>query len=90
MQVHVETHLYILRCRDGSFYVGITVDLEKRVSEHQEGHGPWHTWRHRPLELVWSRPFPTRREAARWERRLKGWSRARKEALVSGELDFQF
>ena len=84
------THLYILKCRDGSFYVGITGDLDRRLANHQAGRGPGHTWRRRPVKLVFSRLFADRKTAAYYERLIKGWSRARKEALVSGELEFEF
>jgi Predicted endonuclease containing a URI domain len=47
-------YVYILECSDGSFYVGITVDLERRLAQHQSGDGAACTWRHRPVKLVYA------------------------------------
>ncbi|CAM3034059.1 tRNA (cytidine/uridine-2'-O-)-methyltransferase TrmJ [Sphingomonas antarctica] len=76
---------YILRCSDGRFYVGHTDDLEKRVAEHQSGVFEGFTHSRRPVELVWSEYFQTRYEALEIERKLKGWSRAKKQALIDGD-----
>lgn len=78
---------YILECADGSFYVGRTDDLERRVSQHQTGIGGDWTAARLPVKLVWSQEFTTREEAKESERRLKGWSRAKKTALIRGEFD---
>ncbi len=76
---------YMLRCSDGSFYVGHTDDLEARVAQHREGSIKGYTHTRRPVELVWSDQF-TDRDTAFWsERKLKGWSRAKKEALIAGD-----
>src|SRR5690606_13083461 len=75
---------YILRCADGSYYTGHTEDLENRVAEHQHGRFPGYTHDRRPVELVWSQDFATREEALSAELRIKPWSRAKKEALISG------
>ena len=76
---------YLLRCADGRFYVGHTDDLERRVSEHQVGKGSDFTARRRPVTLVWSETFSSRLEALEAERRVKGWTRAKKEALIAGD-----
>ena len=76
---------YILRCADGSYYTGHTDDLEKRIAEHQYGALPCYTKERRPVQLVWSAEFPTRYEALEAERTIKGWSRAKKEALIRGD-----
>lgn len=76
---------YILRCGDGSYYTGHTDDLEKRVAEHQHGEIPGYTCDRRPVDLVWSQDFPSRHEALEAEQTIKGWSRAKKEALVRGD-----
>ncbi|TKD52867.1 GIY-YIG nuclease family protein [Sphingomonas baiyangensis] len=76
---------YLLRCNDGSFYAGHTDALEWRIAQHHAGEGSAHTKHRRPVELVWSNAFPTRLEALEAERRIKGWSRAKKEALVRGD-----
>ena len=78
---------YMLRCADGSFYVGCTTDLDTRVGEHHGGERPGYTATRRPVELVWSEEFADLDDAIAAERRLKGWSRAKKEALISGDWD---
>jgi predicted GIY-YIG superfamily endonuclease len=75
-------YVYMLRCSDGSYYVGQTDDLEKRYTEHQTGGKCVYTSARRPVELVWSAEFPTRIEAKEFEARLKRWSRAKKQALI--------
>ena len=78
---------YMLRCADGSYYVGHTEDLEARVGAHQSGVIPGYTQKRRPLALVWGQEFGERDEAFRAERQIKGWSRAKKEALIRGDWD---
>lgn len=80
--------LYILRCADGSYYVGTTrKDLEERIGEHNAGVFGGYTSTRRPVSLVFSDWFDSVVDAITAERQLKGWSRAKKEALVRGELD---
>ncbi|MBA15177.1 MAG: hypothetical protein CMN73_02350 [Sphingomonas sp.] len=76
---------YILRCRDGSYYTGHTDNLENRIAQHQAGALSGHTRSRRPVTLVWSESFHTRIEALEAEARIKGWSRAKKEALLAGD-----
>ncbi len=78
---------YMLRCSDGSYYVGHSDDLEHRVAQHQAGSLPGYTHIRRPVELIWSEDCGTREEALAFERRLKGWSHAKKEALIRGDWD---
>lgn len=78
-------HCYLLRCADGSYYAGHTDDLPRRMAEHRSGACTGYTYRRRPVELVWSDSFQTRDEARDAERQVKGWSRAKKEALVAGD-----
>ncbi len=78
---------YMLRCSDGSFYVGHTDDLETRIAQHHAGALPGYTHDRRPLELVWRESFGSRDEALSAERQIKGWSRAKKEALIRGDWD---
>jgi len=73
--------VYMLRCADGSYYVGHTEDMEAQLWQHQQGIGSAWTRRRRPVELVWCDWTPERYEALAFERRIKGWSRAKKEAL---------
>lgn len=76
--------MYILRCADGSYYVGHTDDLEARMAQHHNGLGSAHVRRHLPVSLVWHQEFETRVEALEMERKVKGWRRAKKEALIEG------
>jgi predicted GIY-YIG superfamily endonuclease len=77
--------VYILRCRDGSYYTGHTDDLEKRLWQHREGRTCDWTRRRLPVELAWCDWTGTRYEALEFERRVKNWSRAKKEALLAGD-----
>lgn len=77
--------VYVLRCADGSYYTGHTDDLTRRVGMHQHGEIPGYTSKRRPVELVFSQECSTRIEALAAELRIKGWSRAKKEALMRGE-----
>lgn len=84
----VTVWVYMLRCADGSYYVGKYQgpDLDWRVSEHNEAHYPdAYTAKRRPVELVWSDWFSRYDDAVALERRLKGWSRAKKYALIRGD-----
>jgi predicted GIY-YIG superfamily endonuclease len=78
---------YILHCRGGAYYTGHTEDLERRIGEHQFGALPGFTADRLPVALVWSAEFPTRYEALSMERRIKGWTRAKKMALIRGDFD---
>ena len=78
---------YMLHCNGGAFYVGHTDDLERRVAQHEIGATPGFVRDHLPVKLVWSEAFSTREEALAMERRLKGWSRAKKLALIRGDWD---
>jgi len=78
--------VYMLECADGSYYVGQTDSLEKRVAQHHAGDVPrCYTFKRRPLILVWSQDFPSRMEALTSERQIKGWSRAKKQALIAND-----
>ena len=77
--------VYILRCADGRFYTGHTDDLDRRIAKHQTGGFCDFTSRRRPVSLVWSEYFSTRLEALEAERRVGGWSRAKKEASIAGK-----
>src|SRR5687768_9475275 len=78
---------YILRCADNSYYTGHTEDLDLRIAQHHDGTFGGYTHDKRPVELVWSDEFPTRIEALEAERKIKGWSRAKKEALIRGDWE---
>jgi len=78
--------LYILRCADGSYYVGSTTDVTERVQAHNAGRGPRFTACRRPVALVHSEPFDTMDQARQREIQIKKWSRAKKEALIAGHM----
>lgn len=78
---------YMLRCADGSYYLGHTDELEKRIAEHQHGEGCAWTKSRLPVELVWRQEFPDREAARAAEQQIKRWSRAKKEALIEGNFD---
>lgn len=81
----MDFNTYLLRCSDGSYYAGHTDNLEQRIGQHQTGLLGGYTARRRPVALVWSERFDTRDEAFAAERKLKGWSKAKKEALIAGD-----
>jgi predicted GIY-YIG superfamily endonuclease len=74
--------VYILKCSDGSYYTGHTDNLESRIAQHHEGKIAGYTHDKRPLTLMLTQDFPTRAEALSVEQQIKGWSRAKKEALI--------
>ena len=80
-------YVYILRCADSSFYVGSAQDLDARLKAHNEGRGAAHTFKHRPVRLVYSESCVSEGAAVARERQLKRWSRQKKEALIKGDLD---
>jgi len=76
----------MLRCSDGSYYIGSARrGLERRLAEHNSGVFGGYTSKRLPVELVWSEHFPDITDAIAVERQLKGWSRAKKEALIKGD-----
>ena len=79
--------VYILRCRDGRYYVGSTRDeLEQRINDHNAGRYGGFTKGRRPVELVFSQEFDRITDAIAAECQIKGWSRAKKEALMRGDM----
>jgi len=80
--------LYIVRCADGSFYIGLTRgELEFRIAQHNAGSLGGYTSTRRPIELVYSQWFERITDAIENERKIKGWSRAKKQALIDGDFD---
>ncbi len=80
--------VYILLCADGSYYTGSAADVEARLSQHQEGIYPEsYTFGRRPLKLIWCSDEVIRySEALAFEKQVKGWGRAKKEALIRGDF----
>ncbi|MGX7706074.1 GIY-YIG nuclease family protein [Methylobacterium sp. Gmos1] len=81
--------VYILRCSDDSYDVGSArgTSLDKRISEHQTSIYPGYTRQRRPVTLVYAELFERIADAVAMERRIKGWSRAKKEALIQRDWD---
>ncbi|MWV47809.1 GIY-YIG nuclease family protein [Rathayibacter sp. VKM Ac-2803] len=77
--------VYILRCSDGSYYVGSTRSLHRRVDAHMMGKGAEYTSRRLPVTLLWHQEFESIAEAFWWEKRIQNWSRAKREALMRGD-----
>lgn len=84
-QVKAGWTVYILLCRDGSYYTGTTGDLDRRCNEHFTGRGGHYTQCNPPVRLAYTEQFPTRQKAETRERQLKGWTRAKKAALIAGD-----
>ena len=77
-------YLYIVKCRDSSYYTGVTNDIEKRIYEHNSGADPeCYTFKRRPVLLVFCEMFDDPLQAIEREKQVKGWSRRKKEALIN-------
>jgi predicted GIY-YIG superfamily endonuclease len=77
--------VYVLLCRNDSYYVGVTNDLSRRLDEHRTGRGGHYTRCNPPVRLVYREAFPSRNQADARERQLKGWTRRKKQALIAGD-----
>jgi predicted GIY-YIG superfamily endonuclease len=76
----------MVRCADDSFYVGVTSELDRRIAEHDLGTLPKaYTHSRRPVSLVYAQDFSNPDEAIAAEKQIKGWSRAKKTALIAGD-----
>jgi putative endonuclease len=82
--VNQEWFFYIVRCRDGSLYSGITIDLEHRIKEHNKGTGAKYTLGRRPVNLVYSEKYSNASEARKREAQIKSWPKVKKEQLIVG------
>ncbi len=80
-------YVYMLRCADNSFYVGSATgdDISPRIDQHNAGAYPGYTFTRRPVVLVWSEYFDRITDGIAAERKLKGWGRAKKEALIRSD-----
>ena len=79
--------VYILECSDGSYYTGITNNLDRRLEEHEAGiDKKCYTFRRRPFKLKFNQEFNDVLEAIYFEKRIKGWTKAKKFALISGDF----
>ena len=80
-------YTYVLRCSDGTFYVGSTKDLDARLETHAQGLGSDYTSCRLPVELVWWAEFGRIDEAFALEKRMQGWSHAKRLAFMEGGYD---
>lgn len=78
-------YMYILLCADGSFYTGSTIDLEKRIEQHQNGQGANYTSKNLPVKLVYYEAYDRIDTAFYREKQIQGWSHKKKEALIRGD-----
>jgi len=82
MSTDYSYYVYMLECQDGSYYTGITNDIERRMWEHHSGFNKeCYTYERRPVELKYSEHFTDINSAIAREKQLKGWSRKKKQAL---------
>ena len=87
---HARFHyfIYILRCADDSYYIGVTNNLDRRFRQHLDGVDPGcYTYKRRPVEMLHAEWYHDVRQAIGREKQLKRWSRAKKEALIRGDFD---
>ncbi len=80
-------YLYILQCSDGSYYTGSTKDIVTRFQQHQSGHGANHTKKRLPVQLIYLEGFTNIKDAFLREKQIQGWSRKKKEALISSDFN---
>jgi putative endonuclease len=80
-------HVYIVQCADGFYYTGVTNNLEKRINEHNGGFIDGFTSKRLPVRIVFHQAFQNIQDAIAAEKRIKGWSRKKKEALIKGDFE---
>jgi len=81
-------YVYILKCSDNSYYTGITNNINRRTQEHQEGKDKKaYTYKRRPIVLEHYQKFNNVLEAIYFEKKIKGWTRAKKTALINNDFD---
>ena len=80
--------VYILKCADNSYYTGITNNIENRLIEHNSGNdAKAYTFKRRPVKLVYFESFNEVNYAIEWEKKIKGWSRKKKECLINDNFE---
>ncbi len=79
--------LYILTCKDGSLYTGITTDVARRFEEHKSGKGAHYTRGHKPEKVAYTEEYPSRSAALKREAEIKKWPREKKLKLVKFGVD---
>lgn len=78
-------YMYILQCADGTYYVGSTNNLERRIMQHQNGEGAYYTKNRLPIKLVYYEEYSRIDIAFYREKQVQRWSRKKKEALINSE-----
>lgn len=79
--------MYILHCADGSYYTGSTIDINRRLQQHQSGTGANFTRKHLPFKLVYQETFSRIADAFRREKQVQRWTRQKKEALINSDFN---
>ena len=77
-------YIYILLCSDGSFYTGISNNVEKRFKDHVSGKGGAYTRSHKPVKIIFKEKCTDKSSALKREAQIKKWTKTKKEALVKG------
>jgi putative endonuclease len=83
----MKAYVYILKCADGSYYTGCTTDLRKRLLEHDLGEGAKYTKKRLPVSMVYFEEYSRIDAAFEREKQIQRWSRKKKEALISGDIE---
>lgn len=78
--------VYIIQCKDGSFYTGVTDNFTRRFLEHKSGRGGWYTRKKKVKQIAHIEEFRTKQEALKREKQIKGWKREKKIKLIKGEF----
>ena len=79
-------YVYILKCSDGSYYIGLSTNPDERIKRHNSGRGAKYTFKRRPVKLVYTEPHDNLADAVRRETQIKKWSHAKKSALITGDI----
>ena len=88
MKIFKLLYVYMVKCSDDLYYVGVTNDINRRILEHNEGtNTDAFTFKRRPVQLVYWQDFSDYNQAIDWETQLKKWSRKKKEALIAEDWE---
>lgn len=74
--------IYILECFDGSFYTGYTIDIQRRLKQHNDGKASKITRSKLPVKLIYQESYRTKSKALKREAEIKSWPRSKKEELI--------
>jgi putative endonuclease len=81
-------YVYILECSDGSYYTGVTNNIDTRLAQHKSGENKHaYTYSRRPVKIVYCTSFNDINQAISFEKQIKGWNRRKKEALINNDID---